>query len=159
MRCIGVPRVESIDSVFAARIRMELAELIWQAEWMPTSWKEIGRIFRSLVQLWQSEWGISAPLYGAVPSAELDAECDEWCRRLAKDLTAEIVPPSHVRPWLYARFAMAIQGVELLQQLGESAPETLSETLVLELLIEDWHACHRATWQKLRDTSGGSLPA
>jgi hypothetical protein len=82
-----------------------------------------------------------------MPSSDVDAECDVWCRKLAKNLTGEIFPPEQLRPWILARIAVAKSACDCEQLAGKTFPfPALSPAFFEKILVDEWNAALREDW-------------
>lgn len=116
---------------------------------MKPTWQNVADILHSLAVESQRDWGCGFPSAGAVPGAELDAECDEWARKLADDLSEPLEPPPRVRPWLLARLATAAAAARSEVSHGiEFEHAKLSPEFFRRILIDEWHGFLRQQWQR-----------
>jgi hypothetical protein len=117
----------------------------------PISWEKLAWMFNALAIIYYDEGLTELPLSDALPSVAIDADCDEWCRKLAADLRDPKDPPPHIRGWMFARAVCASSLAKILAEQKETSPGKLDSQLIEQFLIHEWHGKSRQLWPKLAD--------
>ena len=87
----------------------------------------------------------------SLPSEETEAACDEWCRKLARNLLEEHLPPRELRPWILARIVVAQSAAEDHAVEGKIPCPPLTPAFFEMLLVADWHRIYREQWRQALD--------
>ncbi len=105
------------------------------------TWLEFSREMHLATVRLGHEWDC-LPAEGSIDSVsvEIDAACDKWCMRLAKDLDAKIRPPKRLRPWIMKRLSYASVFAKCCHKNGAKPfPEDHFPDAAYVLLIDIWH--------------------
>jgi len=114
-------------------------------------WKTVSETLNQLAQALQAAWGCGVPLKGSLPSEATDAACDEWCRKLARNLLKEHSPPQELRPWILTRIVVAQSATETCAVEDKIPCPPLKPALFEKLLVADWHRIYRDQWRQALD--------
>ncbi|MBL9187903.1 MAG: hypothetical protein JNK23_10515 [Opitutaceae bacterium] len=114
------------------------------------SWADYERALLATAQALHAEWRTLLPPVDSQPSPTTERACDEWCRLLARDPSAPLLPPDEVRPWLLARLLAAQALAGSLAAQGRPLPEMPPPQIVAQLLIEEWHGFGRKLWPRVQ---------
>jgi hypothetical protein len=118
------------------------------------TWTQLSDMLAQLEQLYQNEWNCEPPGYNQMPSDAVESECDEWCRKLARNAGDHLPAPLHVQPWILARIAISAASVRGLEGSGQAPPQKLTVDFFEELFVDDWHAALKERWMKLGRLGG-----
>jgi hypothetical protein len=116
-----------------------------------TDWKAVSEILNQLAQALHGAWGCGFPLKGSLPSQATDAACDEWCRKLVRNLPEELSPPKELRPWILARIVVAQSAAETYAVESKIPCQPLTPAFFEMLLVADWHQTYREHWRQALD--------
>ena len=111
----------------------------------------VSKTLNQLVQALHDAWGCDLPSKGSLPSEATDAACDEWCRKLARNLLKEHSPPGELRPWILTRILVAQSAAETCAVEGNIPCQPLTPALFEKLLVDDWRRIYREQWRQALD--------
>jgi hypothetical protein len=114
-------------------------------------WKAVSETLNQLVQALHGAWGCGFPMKGSLPAEETDAACDEWCRKLARNLLKEHSPPGELRPWILARIVVVQSAAETNAVEGNIPCPPLTPEFFEKFLVADWHRVYRDQWRQALD--------
>jgi hypothetical protein len=114
-------------------------------------WKTVSDTLNQLAGALQGAWGCGFPLKDSLPSEETEAACDDWCRKLARNLLKEVLPPRELRPWILARIVVAQSAAEENAAGSNLPPQPLTPAFFEKLLVADWHRIYREQWRQALD--------
>jgi hypothetical protein len=115
------------------------------------SWDKIAKLFDMMATIYRGDGLIDLPEFGALPSPEIDAACDVYCREIAVDLRNLKDPPEEIRGWMWVRAVCVAAFAQQLSTDESIRPEILDAKLVEQLLIVQWYVRLRSDWSKLVD--------
>lgn len=112
----------------------------------PVTWSEVHELFQTLAHVYRNDGATAMPARLAVPRPQVEAECDQWCREMYRDLAEAPLPPPHLRDWLMVRALMVGSLAKALADKGEPSPGELGPALIEQLMIHEWHGALLARW-------------
>lgn len=117
----------------------------------PLSWKEIAKLFDMIATVFLGDHLTEVPRHDEMPSVEIEADCDEYCRCLSENLYDLPPPPEHIQGWMFVRAVSAAGHASALAESEELARHVLDAKLIQCLLIDEWYRSLRQLWPKLED--------
>lgn len=118
---------------------------------MRMTWDRVAKFCRSLYFYHQSQWRCRVPDYSQDCEPVLETQCDLWCEQIARHPMHRCPAPPAVQPWLLARLLSVSSAIKAGRYANVSPPGALDESLLRQLLIADWHAHLKQTWNLLDD--------
>lgn len=119
-------------------------------------WMRYAELCAELGGLLGRMWSASMPAPGDETTPVSDAECDDWCRRLAADVENCPAPPDHVQPWILARLAAAAATSHRLADTGARESSLSTRETLQYLLVDAWHLTGRQLWAESSQHPGFS---
>ena len=116
---------------------------------MSATWAQIADAFGLVARTLKLEWQCELPPFDSLPSPALEAIVDEWCDRLAADMTSPLNPPEIVKPWILARLISNAGNASNLAKSGDTDAPGLTPSTARWFLIDEWHGCLRDRWTGL----------
>lgn len=112
-------------------------------------WSELAELLKLVAQVYRDGGQTEPPSFAATPPQHIEDFCDEWFSTTAAVQADAPLPPPPARPWALARLICASALAKSLAKQREPSPGPLDDSIIRQLLVEEWHGAQKAHWKRM----------